>query len=202
MSSNDFWAWVQAHTPHFEDKIALHLDFAAAVIAVAALWFSLRADRNRELMNIETMRVERDNDLIRWINSVIEIIVEMEFILREWTGPSDGKAIAAKTRPFLIKLAAAIDQGRLYFPNFSLDVIPGESTEPEQIGHGPPILDHLIRIYNLVKDVDTVGEINPARLDLLMKKRQFIAAAQAEIEPHRRLLFPGSKGQGSKGSQS
>jgi hypothetical protein len=182
--------------------IALHLDFAAAFIAIAALWFSLRSDRNRELMSIETMRVERDNDLIRWINSVIEIIVELEFILREWSGPSDGKAIVGKTKPYLVKLAAAIDQGRLYFPNFSLDVVPGESTEPSQIGHGPPILDHLIRIYNLVKDVDTVGEINPARRDLLMKKREFIAAAQAEIEPRRRLLFRGYEGQGSKGPQS
>ena len=182
--------------------IALHLDFAAAFIAVAALWFSLRADRNRELMSIETMRVERDNDLIRWINSVIEIIVEMEFILREWGGPADGKEIVARTKPYLVKLAAAIDQGRLYFPNFSLDIVPGESTEPEQIGHGPPILDHLIRIYNLVKDVDRVSEIKPARLDLLLRKREFIAAAQAEIEPNRRLLVRGGQGQASKGHKS
>jgi len=194
----DHWLpWL--HFPQFDDKIALHLDFAAAAIAVAALWFSWRADRNRELMNIETMRVERDNDLISWINSVIEIIVEMEFILREWSGPSDGKAIVAKTRPYLVKLASAIDQGRLYFPNFTLDIVPGESTEPAQIGHGPPILDHLIRIYNLVKDVDTVSEIDPARRDLLLKKREFIAAAQAEIEPNRRLLVRGQKGQASKG---
>jgi hypothetical protein len=190
------------HFPSLEDKIALHLDFAAAAIALLALWYARKSDKTRELMNIETMRVERDNDLIRWINSVIEIIVEMEFILREWNGPSDGKAIVAKTKPYLVKLAAAIDQGRLYFPNFSLDVVPGESTEPAQIGHGPPILDHLIRIYNLVKDVDTVSEIDPARRDLLLKKREFISAAQAEIEPRRRLLFRGYEGQGNKGSQS
>jgi hypothetical protein len=179
--------------------VALHLDFAAALIAIAALLYARKADRNREQLNIETMRVERDNDLIRWINSVIEIIVEIEFILREWNGPSDGKAIVAKTKPYLVKLAAAIDQGRLYFPDFSLDIVPGESTEPSQIGHGPPILDHLIKIYNLVKDVDTLSEIKPARHDLLVMKRKFIAAAQAEIEPQRRLLFRGRKGQGSKG---
>ena len=190
------------HFPSLEDKIALHLDFAAAAIALLALWYARKSDRNRELMNIETMRVERDNDLIRWINSVIEIIVEIEFILREWSGPSDGKAIVAKTKPYLVKLAAAIDQGRLYFPNFSLDIVPGEDNEPSQIGHGPPILDHLIRSYNLVKDVDTRGEVKPARHDLLLMKRQFIAAAQAEIEPHRRLLVRGQAGQGSKGRQS
>jgi hypothetical protein len=182
--------------------VAMHLDVAAAAIAVVALLYARKADKNREQLNIETMRVERDNDLIRWINSVIEIIVEMEFILREWNGPADGKTIVAKTKPYLVKLAAAIDQGRLYFPKFSLDIVPEDSTEPEQIGHGPPILDHLIRIYNLVNDVDTISEIKPARHNLLLMKREFIAAAQAEIEPARRLLVRGKQGQGSKGHQS
>jgi hypothetical protein len=183
----------------FHWPIDLHLDFAAALIALLALWFARKADRNREQLNIETMRVERDNDLIRWINSVIDVIVEIEFILREWKGPSDGTTILTKTRPFLVKLAAAIDQGRLYFPDFSLDVVPGEDNDPAQIGHGPPILDHLIRIYNLVKDVDTYDEIKPARHSLLIMKREFIAAAQAEIEPQRRLLSRGGNGQASKG---
>jgi hypothetical protein len=95
--------------------VAMHLDVAAAAIAVVALLYARKADKNREQLNIETMRV---------------------------------------------------------------------------------------RIYNLVKDVDTISEIKPARHNLLLMKREFIAAAQAEIEPQRRLLSRGEGGRASKGQRA
>jgi hypothetical protein len=172
---HDFWSNVQ-----------FHLDLAAAAIAVIAIWISRRASRGQERLSVESLRVRRDNDLIHWTNGVIETLVGIEFLLRDWV--RQPTQFLAKRDGYLAELSAWIDKGRLYFPKFALDVI-GPRTEPPPTALSVP--DRLVEIYDLVKglDVQHPDHVEKARHELLMKKRAFMAHAQAEVDPQRRVRF-------------
>jgi hypothetical protein len=169
--------------------VALHLDLAAALIAAAALWFSWWSSRNQERINIESMRIERDNDLIAWINAVIDTIVEAEFLLRNWTPTFDQKEFATKRDASLAKIAAAIDKGRLFFPKFTLDVTRSDQ-EPVPRGHGEAMLDQLVNVYDFI-NVSTPDQasVDKVRNELMLKKREFVRCAQDEVKPERRRQF-------------
>jgi hypothetical protein len=96
---------------------------------------------------------------------------------------------AAKRDEFLAQLSAAIDKGRLYFPIFTLDVIPPE--KPAMTDHERDILNRLVRIYDLIRNLDpqNAAAIDGARLRLLLEKRAFMADARREVEPQRRRDF-------------
>ena len=83
-----------------------------------------------------------------------------------------------------------MDQGRLYFPKFEGDaIVPGTAPPPKE--DPPYILDRLVLIYDLIKDLDprNPGPIQHAQTTLLLRKRGFIAHAQREVDPKRRLQF-------------
>ena len=108
----------------------LQFDLAAALIALAALWFSVEANRRQTRLAARTSRIERDNDIIEWVNRTIATIVQIEFFLRDCARSATGKLAEGKRDDFLAQLSMAIDQGRLYFPNFHLDQIaPAPATE-------------------------------------------------------------------------
>jgi hypothetical protein len=183
---NDVISTMAANWTAFWTSIQFQLDFAAAAIAVIALWISRRAARNQERLSIETLRVQRDNDLITWTNGVIDTLVGIEFLLRDWVRqPAD---FAAVRDGYLADLSAWIDKGRLYFPKFALDVI-GPRTEPAP--HDLAVPDRLVEVYDLIKGVDAQHpeSIETARHDLLLRKRAFMTHAQAEVDPQRRVKF-------------
>src|SRR5438105_131840 len=164
---------------HLSEDVALQIDLAAAAIALIALIFSVWSFRNQRRINIETLRIQRDNDIIGWTNAAIEIIVGIEFFLR---GPAHVPGAFATTRDeFLAKLSATIDKGRLYFPNLAHDSF-GVDKEPAYRGHRQAILDRLVEIYDLVRNVDPANPaaISAMRKELMLKKRAFMSHAQSE----------------------
>jgi len=168
---------------------SLQFDLAAAMVALVALVFSIWSFRHQRRISIETLRIQRDNDVIKWTDGVIETLVGIEFLLRNRARYSDAQDFSAKRDDFLAALSAVIDQGRLYFPNFARDVIePAEQPPPQS---SDAVLDHLVDIYDLVKDLDSrhPETIEKARRLLLLRKRAFMARAQSEVEPQRRLRF-------------
>jgi hypothetical protein len=184
---NRIWAWL--NLPPVGHETALHIDLATAFIALLALIFSIWTWRHQTRISIEAMRIERDNDLIRWIDAVIDTIVEVEFFLRGWTATVDAAQLSIQRDGHLAKVAAAIDKGRLYFPNFTRDVIASEGVPPSPKS-GLVLLDDLVDIYDLIKGIDLHAEtaVKAARQELMKKKRHFVISAQNEIEPDRRLL--------------
>jgi hypothetical protein len=86
-------------------------------------------------------------------------------------------------------MSGSIDKGRLYFPSFTLDVVPPEKPKPHD--HDRDILNKLVRIYDLIKvlEVQNASAIESTRLRLLLEKRAFMADARAEVQPQRRLDF-------------
>jgi hypothetical protein len=176
--------------PPLGSDTALHIDLATALIALLALIFSIWTWRHQTRLIDEDRRIERDNGLIRWIDGVIDTIVESEFFLRGWLESTDAALLANQRSTCLAKLAAAIDKGRLYFPTFTRDVT-GDDDEVRPSGLGLALLDHLVTIYDLVKNVDLQNEasVKAGRHELMITKRHFVMSAQDEVEPERRLLL-------------
>jgi hypothetical protein len=177
--------------PPFDDRVALHIDFAAAFIAMVALGFSVWSFFNQKRISLEAMRIERDNDLIDWINAVIDTVVQAEFLMRSWTRALEEKEFSAKRDGCLAGIAAAIDKGRLFFPNFTLDVVDEEDQSLSR-EEGEAMLDHLVKIYDLINHLQAhPGEaaMKDLRLNLMKKKRDFVKAAQEEVKPERRREF-------------
>ena len=185
----NIWSWF----PPLSHETALHIDLATAFIALLALAFSIWTWRHQTRLSIEAMRIERDNDLIRWIDAVIDVIVDIEFLLRN--PPGDPGQFGSQRNTHLARLAAVIDKGRLYFPGFTRDMI-GDDGEPLALGVGPPLLDDLVQIYDLVRNIDLKDEkaVATTRRELMMKKRNFVIEAQDEVEIDRRLIFKKRRG--------
>jgi len=174
----------------FWQSVQLQLDLAVAAIALVALFIWRRAARNQERLSLETLGVQRDNDVIQWTNGVIDTLVSVEFLMRDWVRNMQPQQFMAKRDEFLADLSAAIDKGRLYFPHFSMDII-GPATASPPSAEREAILDRLVDIYDLVKGLDprAPAEIDKARGVLLLLKRGFMAHAQREVNPQRRRQF-------------
>jgi hypothetical protein len=169
--------------------IALHLDLAALVIALLGATFSVVTWINQRRQRQTSIRIERDNDLIPWIDSLIDILVEAEFLLRSWSPSLDEKEFSAKRNASLAKLAAAIDKGRLFFPDFSRDVIAPAKRQSAPESH-QAILDLLVEIYDLLNEPFQNAEtLAQTRQALLVKKRDLIVWAQDEVHAARRGRF-------------
>jgi hypothetical protein len=183
---NEFLARVAPYWQTFWGAFQFQLDFATAAIAVIAILIARRASHNQERLSVETLRVQRDNDLIKWTNGVIETLVGIEFLLRDWV--RQPTQFLTKRDDYLAQLSAWIDKGRLYFPKFALDII-GPRTEAPPVDLTIP--DRLVEIYDLIKGLDLhhPETIDKTRHELLLKKRAFMSHAQAEIDPHRRVRF-------------
>jgi hypothetical protein len=168
---------------------SLQFDLAAALVALVALLFSIVTFLHQRRISIETLRNHRDNDIIGWMNYTIEIMVGIEFFLRDTSRPSQQLQFASKRDEFLARLSAAIDKGRLYFPSFTLDVVPPE--KPKQNTNDGDILNKLVRVYDLIKDLEpqNVSAVEAARTRLFQEKRAFMADARAEVQPQRRRDF-------------
>ncbi len=192
---NDIISTLAPYWQTFSQAVQLQLDLAAAAIAVVALVVSRRAYRNQERLSLETLRVQRDNDVIQWTNGVIDILVSIEFHLRDWARIMQPQQFVAKRDQFLADLSAAIDKGRLYFPHFVMDII-GPPTAPPPAAERQAMLDRLVDIYDLIKGLDprVPDEIDKAREILLLRKRGFMAHAQREVNPQRRRQFIAQNG--------
>ena len=168
---------------------SLQFDLAAALVALVALLFSIVTFLHQRRISIETLRNHRDNDIIIWLNHTIDVLVGIEFFLRDSARPSQQLQFASKRDEFLARLSAAIDKGRLYFPLFTLDVVAPEKPKPHD--HDRDILNKLVRIYDLIKPLEpqNASAIESTRLRLLLEKRAFVADARAEVQPQRRRDF-------------
>jgi hypothetical protein len=174
----------------FPDHVTLQVDLAAAAIALIALVVSIRTWRRQTRLAIEAMRVQRDNDVIRWTNETIDVVAEIDALLRGGVRYRELKDFLLIRDGCLGRLSANIDKGRLYFPNVS-HATYGTEKETAFQGHRQPILDRLVEIYDHAKDIDPgdTDALQAARHDIVKLKRSFVSEAQSAVEPQRRIQF-------------
>ena len=171
-------------------EITLQIDLAAAAIALIAFVFSVWSFYSQHRFAVETIRNQRDTDVIGWTNSVIDVVVGIEFLVRDWSRSLTPKDFITRRDDDLAKLSAMIDKGRLFFPNFAHDLVGTEKPTAYR-GRRQAILDRLVEIYDLVKDLDPAkpAAIEAVRHDLMLRKRDFVSHAQSAVDPRRRLTF-------------
>ena len=173
-------------------QIALQIDFAAAAIAVVALLISLWVSRRQSRLDLENLRLQRDNDIISWSIKSLDAFCTAEMLLRREYWASCQQADYEKQRLMLMRdLSSCIDQGRLYFPNIDKDKY-GLHKESAFQGMRHLVLDCLVWTYDLLKDetgFDKIEDFEGRRAAVTKYKREFLSDVQSEVDPVRRVSF-------------
>jgi hypothetical protein len=177
------WFLKTLHLPPIGTETVPHIDIASAALAFLALAFSIYTFFHQRKVRMLSVIAQRDSGLIRWLESVIDTLVDIEFMLRNWTPAASTNDYLRQRDDHLARLAAIIDKGRLYFPNFTRDVI-GSGTPPAATSIKLPLLDDLVEIYDLTKKVE-FGDADVVKMtkeDVMLKKLDFIRVAQKQVE--------------------
>jgi hypothetical protein len=174
--------------------LAFQVDLAAAAIAVVALLYSVRAGVRQRRIERETLRLQRDSDIIAWSNACLASLCHAEMIMRPQYAAATTESDFEKQRyETLAAISCCIDRGRMFFPNRDHDRV-GLDKESAYRGHRHPVLDHLVWVYDLLSKVTfnlptDAEERRRMRDESVTHKRHFISEVQAEVDPRRRISF-------------
>ncbi|MBI1385619.1 MAG: hypothetical protein GC150_11980 [Rhizobiales bacterium] len=181
------------------DAVAAISQALAALLSLAALLLSLWVFSRQQRISRWQLRLQREDHIIAWSRLCLEVLAEFEERLKlgaangGLSGCIDGdRLIALRSR-----LSALIDEGRLYFPNIR-DPEKGREKEAAFRGSRRPILDCLVAVYDLMREIaEPGGEGNadtgltrssaPAGGDAIARlnalRRTFVSATQEAIDP-------------------
>jgi hypothetical protein len=175
-------------------EMALQIDLAAAVIAVLALLFSIRAGMRQRRHERETLHLQRDSDIIAWSNACLAGLCQGEMLLRpEFAAIADESEFEKRRFEVLADISCCIDRGRMFFPNRDADRV-GLDKEGAFRGYRHAVLDRLVWVYELLARVTyrepaDAAERSKIREEAITHKRHFISEVQSEVDPRRRISF-------------
>jgi len=124
---------------------------ASAVAAICALGITIAVYWFYRLQHSTQMRTQRAVQIHEWSNECLRAITEAEhfFLLQEAYFPNSG-VYKIRQNDLLHRLAALIEQGRLFFRNVGQG-IHGQEKFPARRGFRPEILDPLVAAYEAVR---------------------------------------------------
>jgi hypothetical protein len=171
----------------FNPEIGLHVDLAAALIALVALVISIMVSRHQSRVALENLRLQRDSDIIKWSNRAVDHLCSAEMILRQEYHLFTAESEYERTRLSLIRdLSSCIDQGRLFFPNLKTDR-HGENKPGAYQGYRHPVLDCLVATHNVLENNDVRREdaavFETDRNNVTGFKKLFISRLDSELDP-------------------
>ena len=142
----------------------------------------------------ETLRLQRDSDVIAWSNACLASLCQAELLMRpEYAAVSSENDFERQRYEALAELSCCIDRGRMFFPNRDADRI-GLDKEGAFRGHRHAVLDRLVWVYELLAKVTfklpaEAAEREKIREGAITHKRHFISEVQSEVDPRRRVQF-------------
>jgi len=175
-------------------ELAFQVDLAAAAIAVVALLFSIWTGRRQRRLERETLRLQRDSDIIAWSNACLASLCQAEMLMRpEYAAVAVENDFEKRRYEVLAEISCSIDRGRAFFPNRDHDRI-GLDREGAFRGHRHAVLDRLVWVYDLLEKVShrlpaDASERLKIREESITHKRHFISEVQSEVDPRRRMSF-------------
>jgi len=175
-------------------ELAFQVDLAAAAIAIVALVYSVRSGARQRRLERETLRLQRDSDIIAWSNACLENLCQAEMLMRpEYAAVMPEPDFERLRYQTLAAISCSIDRGRMFFPNRDHDRV-GLDKEAAFRGHRHALLSRLVKIYDLLSNVTFSTPANEAerrqmREDAITHKRHFISEVQSEVDPRRRISF-------------
>lgn len=146
-------------------------------------------ERRLELVQKEGLRASLDAQVIRWGNTVIDMLAEAERVSRRRARTPDPQAWDDLRDNLVSRLSACVDQGRLFFPNVSHDLV-GLDRPFANRGFRPPILDAVMLVHERLRRMDPA----PASIErdgnaLFHARRAFVSELQRALDPRRRDLI-------------
>ena len=180
--------------PAFGHEITLQVDLATTAIAVMAFLVSFWLGWRQSRLDVESLRQQRDTDIIHWSNSALSACCHAEMLLRrDYAAVVEPNPYERERFKVLEDLSYAIDAGRLYFPNSEADKY-GLHKEGAFRGVRHPVLDMLVRVYDLLDKVTHQVPASPEERSELREqvnycRREFISRVQAQVDPRRRVNF-------------
>jgi hypothetical protein len=175
-------------------ELTFQVDLAAALIAVVALVYSIRSGARQRRLERESLRLQRDSDIIAWSNACLAGLCQAEMLMRtEYATVTPEPEFERLRYETLAAISCAIDRGRMFFPNREHDKV-GLDRETAFRGRRHPVLDRLVWVYDLLSDVTyrtptTPEERQQIREQSIAHKRHFISEVQSEVDPRRRISF-------------
>ncbi len=159
----------------------------SAVIALVSFLFTWRMSHRQDRRAAISLKLAHDNDIIRWSDEAIVVLADAHEMLCE-------KGVAYPDPDFLTRrsacrarISAAIDRGRLFFPNVDLGDDHGVGNEAGYKGHRQPALDALVSAYQLLGNAGTLAGPDKDAADRLMViRRSFVGEVFKVVEPERR----------------
>ncbi len=159
----------------------------SALLALASFLLNWRVVRRQTAMQYESLKAQLDADIIAWSNGVIDLLTQAA-----WLAESRGVALSAlefqqnkhRTMPLL---SAAVDKGRLFFPNVRAD---GTSAYKERAYRGgrPFLLNPIVFALYALDALDHVTQepdLESCRY-FIRCRREFVSELQQILDPRRR----------------
>ena len=126
----------------------------------------------------QALRVEYQDGIRRWADRTTELVVQLVHTCKEHGAASSGELAA---------LSAQIEKGRSFFPNVLSEEL-GLHKPRAYRGLRPPILDHLVDIYDAASATTAPGK--QAQVSSLTAfQRQFVSEVQDILAPGRETDF-------------
>ncbi len=169
----------------FSDWLAL----ASALVAAVSFFLSRATVKRQERMQFESLRAQRDGDLIRWADDAITAIGDAQRHCRDMkNGLLTGDAALHNTSEVRTRLSVLLDRGRLFFPN---DGTPDDDTsEAAYVGVSHPAIDALYRVYRVISDLGRVSPLSPGEAvqAVVAQRRRFVSEVFLSVDPRRRAM--------------
>jgi len=164
------------------------LAFGSAIAAAWSFLMSRATVRRQEVMQFESLRSQRDSDLIGWAHESIERLADTQKLCRDRRdGLIDEDEFLQRRSELRARLSASLDRGRLFFPN-----APATEEDPAKAaafqGKRQPALDAIFGAYRTLSDIGRDGGPDPtAALNAVVEhRRAFVSEVFLHVDPRRR----------------
>jgi hypothetical protein len=139
----------------------------------------------------EGLRASLDAQVIRWGSEVIDLLAEAERLTRSRARFASAETMEQARSELSFRLSARVDQGRLFFPNVSHDLV-GTDRPFANRGYRPPILDAMMLVHERLRRLTHDVTPEAAERDgtaVFNARRAFVSELQRALDPRRRELI-------------
>ena len=164
------------------------LALGSALAAFVSFLMSRATVKKQETMQLESLRAQRDSDLIAWAHETIERLADTQKLCRDLRdGLIDEDAFLDRRSEARARLSALLDRGRLFFPN-----APKDDDDPDKHaafkGKRQPALDAIFGAYRTMSDIGRDGgpDATAALNAVVEHRRAFVSEAFLHVDPRRR----------------
>lgn len=165
------------------------LAFGSAIAAAWSFLLNRQTVRRAEIVQLESLRTQRNSELVGWASETIERLADAHALIRERRdGLLTDADFSRRRSDMRARLSASLDRGRLFFPNAPVEDVDETSKEQAFRGKRRPALDAITRAYRIVSDSgkDANFDFSEGVRNIVTQKRLFVSEVFADIDPRRR----------------